>query len=82
MEKHCLNKLKDCHYVVNLYNTFQDELSLYFQMEFPSNGEIWEKGKIFGIIPNSIYKYYMSHIVKSVAILHNQYNIVHRDLKP
>jgi hypothetical protein len=24
MEKHCLNKLKDCPYVVRLYKTFQD----------------------------------------------------------
>jgi 3-phosphoinositide dependent protein kinase-1 len=51
-------------------------------MEFPPNGELWEKAKIFGIIPNSVYKYFMSHIVKAVSILHNKYNIVHRDLKP
>lgn len=38
MEKHCLNKLKDCPYVVRLYKTFQDEISLYFQMEYPERG--------------------------------------------
>ncbi len=51
-------------------------------MEFPEKGELWESTKIFGVIPNSIYKYYVSHIVQAVSVLHNKYQIVHRDLKP
>jgi serine/threonine protein kinase len=82
MEKHCLLKLKECPYVVQLYHTFQDELSLYFQMEYPSNGELWEKSKIFGVVPLSLYRYFTVHIVKAVSLLHNRYQIVHRDLKP
>ena len=82
MEKHCLGRLKGCDYVVQLHKTFQDEMNLYFLMECPQNGELWEISKNFGIIPQSIYKYYVSHIVKAVSILHNNYQIVHRDLKP
>lgn len=51
-------------------------------MEFPENGELWEVSKTFGVPSESLFKYYASHIVKAVAILHNQYQIVHRDLKP
>ncbi len=51
-------------------------------MELPENGELWERSKIFGIISNSLYKYFVAHIVKAVSILHNNYQIVHRDLKP
>jgi serine/threonine protein kinase len=51
-------------------------------MEFPENGEIWERSKIFGVVPNSVYRYFVSHIVKAVSILHNHYQIVHRDIKP
>jgi serine/threonine protein kinase len=75
-------KLRECSYVVKLFKTFQDGLSLYLQMEYPEKGELWEISKIFGIIPNALYKYYVSHIIKAVSLLHNQYQIVHRDLKP
>lgn len=71
MEKHCLTKLKDCDNVVKLYKTFQDELSVYFQMEFPEKGELWECSKSFGIIPDSVYKYYAASVVKAVSVIHN-----------
>lgn len=82
MEKHCLTKLKDCEHVVQLYGTFQDELSLFFQMEFPSGGQLWQRSKTFGVIPESIFRYYACHVIKAISVLHNKYQIVHRDLKP
>jgi 3-phosphoinositide dependent protein kinase-1 len=82
MEKHCLNKLQECSYVVKLYKTFQDEFNLYFQMECPSKGELWEISKNFGIVSEPIFHYYVCHLVKALSILHNEYQIVHRDLKP
>mgnify|MGYP002344898975 FL=1 len=35
MEKHCLQKLKGWPLAVQIEKTFQDEISLYIQMEFP-----------------------------------------------
>ena len=49
MEKYCLEKLKNCKYVVKLHDTFQDELNLYMLLELITNGELWERIKIFGI---------------------------------
>lgn len=71
MEKHCLTKLVNCPYVAKIYGTFQDELSLFFQMECPSGGELWERTKTFGVVPESLYKYYAAHVIKAVSILHN-----------
>lgn len=34
------------------------------------------------MLPESLYRYYISHVVKAVSTLHNEYQIVHRDLKP
>lgn len=82
MEKHCLTKLKDCDHVIKIYGTFQDEVSLFFQMECPRGGELWERTKTFGLASEALFKYYACHLIKSVAVLHNQYQIVHRDLKP
>lgn len=50
MEKHCLQKLKGWEYAVQIEKTFQDELSLYIQMEFPERGELWELCRTFGLI--------------------------------
>ena len=40
-------------------------------MEFPEKGELWEQSKSFGIISESIYKYYASSVVKAVSVIHN-----------
>ena len=51
-------------------------------MECPAGGELWDSSRHFGVIGESVYRYYASHLLKAVSILHSQYDIVHRDLKP
>ena len=51
-------------------------------MEFCEKGEVWEQAKHFGVIGESLYKYFVCHTLKAVAVLHDEYEIVHRDLKP
>lgn len=82
MEKHCLTKLKEWPYAVQIERTFQDEVNLYIQMEFASVGEIWEQSKTFGTISEPICKYFFNELVKAMAELHNKFDIIHRDIKP
>ena len=51
-------------------------------MEYPQNGELWQYSKHFGVNSESIYKYYVCHLLKAVQKIHEKYDIVHRDLKP
>lgn len=68
--------------MVKLHRTFQDELHLFLQMEYPEGGELWEQAKFYGIIGESLYNYYACHIIKAIHTIHEQYQIVHRDIKP
>jgi Serine/threonine protein kinase len=80
MEKHCLKVLEDSDYVIRLYETFKDELNVYFLMEYMEGGELWEHLKTFGLVAQSLIKYYYCHLLKAVQSIHSR-GIVHRDLK-
>ena len=51
-------------------------------MDCPEGGELWDQSKFYGIIGESVYKYYAAQIIKAVHSIHEEYSIVHRDLKP
>ena len=57
-------------------------MHLFLQMEFCEKGELWEQAKHFGVIGESLYRYYAAHTLKAISILHEEYQIVHRDIKP
>lgn len=80
MEKHALKTLEGSDYVIKLYDTFKDELNLYFVTEFVEGGELWEKLKSFGLVADSLVRYYFTHLLKAVHYTHSK-GIVHRDLK-
>ena len=81
MEKHCLRKLSGNPYVIEMYETFQDDMNLYIKMEFVNNGELWNLVKNFGLQSMSLVKYFMSHVLLALKYIHSK-GIVHRDLKP
>ena len=81
MEKHCLKKLMGNPYVIEMYGTFQDDLNLFFQFEFVTGGELWDRIKIFGLESLSLVKYFFAQILLAVESIHSL-GIVHRDLKP
>jgi serine/threonine protein kinase len=41
------------------------------QMECPSEGELWDKSKFFGVVGEALFKYYACHLFKAVSILHD-----------
>ena len=68
MEKRVLNKLSHPN-IVTMYGTFQDEGSLYYQMEFLEGGELWgytrekeEKSGLFSMVGVhwSLMKFYIA----------------------
>lgn len=80
-EKHCLNKLKGVAGVVQIHQTFQDELNLYIVMELVEGKELWEIMNIFGFKKKARAYHYFVQLLGVVAELH-RLGIVHRDLKP
>lgn len=81
MEKYVLNKLNGCKRVVHLYETFKDELNIYFNMEYLAGGELWEISHCFGLPSRFEIKYFLYKILLAVEECH-QRGIIHRDLKP
>lgn len=84
-EKEVLLKLNH-PFIVKLYYTMKDKMTLYYLMECPLGGELWDKIKdkksdeLVGLFESQT-KYYSSQIVLALEYLHSQH-IVHRDLKP
>lgn len=81
MEKYVLNKLAGLERTVRLHETFKDEASVYFCMEYLPGGELWSLVHPFGLPSRAEAKYYFCKIVLAVQEIHAR-GIVHRDLKP
>lgn len=81
MEKYVLNKLYDCQRVARLYETFKDEFSIYFNMEYMAGGELWSLIHCWGVPSKFELKYYFYKLLLAVEEIHTL-GIVHRDLKP
>lgn len=81
MEKYVLNKLKGCKRVVELYETFKDEMNLYFNMEYMKGGELFDLCSVFGLWSRAEIKYYLYKLILALEEIHEK-GIIHRDLKP
>ncbi|EAR99605.1 Serine/Threonine kinase domain protein (macronuclear) [Tetrahymena thermophila SB210] len=80
MEKHVLKKLSGSPYVIELFDTFSDELCLYMQMEFVDGGELWNYCRIFGLIGTSLVRYFFAKLLVALEFIHSK-GIIHRDIK-
>ncbi|KAJ3323214.1 pkb-activating kinase-like protein [Boothiomyces sp. JEL0866] len=68
-------------FIIKLFYTFQDTMSLYFVLEYCNNGDLLQLLNKYGIfsIENTIG--YMQEIISAVDYMHSK-KVVHRDLKP
>lgn len=74
--------LCDSHFIVNLYETYNGEQSLYFLLELALGGEIYatyNKKDLFGKEPHA--KFYVAGVVFAFDHMHAR-KIIFRDLKP
>lgn len=82
IEKTALHRLGQQHPgIVQLYYTFQDELKLYFVLDFAEYGELLSIISKFGLLLEDVLKFYMLQILDAVKFIHLK-GIIHRDLKP
>ena len=73
--------LADHPNITRLEMTFQDEMSLFFLLEYVQNGTLTTLIKKLGKLPYELTKFYAAEILSALEYM-RQHRIVHRDLKP
>ncbi|KAJ3271759.1 hypothetical protein HDV01_006367 [Terramyces sp. JEL0728] len=68
-------------FIVNLVCTFNDELNVYFLMEYAIGGELFTHLRRAGRFSNEMAKFYSGQITLAMEHLHGL-DIIYRDLKP
>lgn len=81
IEKDALNHLGKHTGIIHLFFTFQDENSLYYVLDYASNGELLGLIKKYGTLNCEVTKYYCAQILDALKYIHSK-GIIHRDLKP
>lgn len=81
IEKHALNRLSKCPGIISLFFTFQDKHSLYFVLDFASNGELLNLIKKYGTLNEDCAKHLSAQILSAMKHMHN-HGVIHRDIKP
>ena len=79
-EKDIMNKCNHPN-IVRLENTFKDDESCYFVLEYHALGELTSLIKKAGKLKRSLTRFYAKEIINALQYFREK-NIVHRDLKP
>lgn len=81
IEKHALNRLSNCNGIISLFFTFQDKFSLYFVLDYASNGELLNLIKTYGSLNEECTRHLGAQILDAMKNMHDN-GVVHRDIKP
>lgn len=84
--KHLLREkeiMYKCHHknIVRLENTFQDDESWYFVLEYHALGDLTTMIKHAGRFNRSLTRFYAKELINALEFIRSK-NVVHRDLKP
>lgn len=81
IEKHALNRLNNRPGIISLFFTFQDKYSLYFVLDYASNGELLTLIKKYGTLSEDCTRHFGAQILDAIKHMHNN-GVIHRDIKP
>ncbi|KAI5967548.1 PKH1 [Candida margitis] len=81
IEKHALNRLSNRMGIISLYFTFQDKDSLYFVLDYASNGELLSLIKQHNTLNEDCTRHFGAQILDAIKYMHDN-GIIHRDIKP